>query len=70
MGETMNPDPGSEGTVGPVGTMAWLRRTRDEFAARTAALSPVDLAAYVAEAAAAARADASEPAAEPHAPAA
>lgn len=43
--------------AGGVRTMDWLRRVRDDFAVRTAALSPEELVAYVAREAVAARAE-------------
>lgn len=43
--------------AGGVRSMDWLRRVRDDFATRTAALSPEELVAYVGREAAAARAE-------------
>ena len=55
MDETTNRAPDPDEAPEVVGNMAWLRRVRDDFAARTAALSPEDLAEFLARAAAAAR---------------
>ena len=73
MDETTNPATGTDVASGAVGTMTWLRRARDDFAARTATLSPEELVAYVAREADAARADqlgTDGATAESHAPAA
>jgi hypothetical protein len=73
MDEMTNPATGPDGVSEAVGTMTWLRRARDDFAAQTATLSPEELVAYVAREADAARADRLGPAAataESHVPAA
>jgi hypothetical protein len=73
MDEMTNPATETDEASGAVGTMNWLRRARDDFAARTATLSADELVAYVAREAGAARADRLGPAgaaAESHAPAA
>jgi hypothetical protein len=73
MDEMTNPATGTDVTPGAVGTMTWLRRVRDDFAARTATLSAEELVAYVAREAGAARADrlgADESTVKSHAPAA
>lgn len=56
-GATVEAGSSAAAAAGGVRTMDWLRRVRDDFAARTAALSPEDLVAYVAREAAAARAE-------------
>jgi hypothetical protein len=57
MDEMTSPATGTDAASGAVGTMTWLRRARDDFAARTASLSPEELVAYVAREAGAARTD-------------
>jgi hypothetical protein len=73
MDEMTSPAMETDAASEAVGTMNWLRRARDDFAARTATLSADELVAYVAREAGAARADrlgAGESTAKSHAPAA
>jgi hypothetical protein len=57
MDEMTSPATKTDVASGAVGTMNWLRRARDDFAARTATLSADELVAYVAREAGAAGAD-------------
>jgi hypothetical protein len=57
MDETTSPSRGAEDAGERVHAVELVRRIRDDFAARTAALPPEDLIAYVAREAAAVRAE-------------
>jgi hypothetical protein len=73
MDEMTSPATETDVSSEAVGTMTWLRRARDDFAARTAPFSAEELVAYVAREAAVARADrlsADKSTTESHAPAA